>query len=53
MTKAEERKMARLELENKELRAQLDKYLDVYRAQLYELVDLRTRLELIQEAMAA
>jgi hypothetical protein len=51
MTKAEEKKMTRLEIENKELRTQLDKHFVVYREQLYELVDLRTRLELIQEAM--
>lgn len=41
--------MRRLELENAELRAQLDKHLEVYRGQAIELIELRARLELLQE----
>ena len=51
MNKKEQMQMARLEIENKELRAKLDKSIDVYREQAIELIELRTKLELIEFAL--
>ena len=51
MTKKEQMQMARLEIENEELRARLDKSMDVYRDQVTELIELRTKLELIEFAL--
>ena len=51
MNKKEQMQMARLEIENKELRARLDKSMDVYRDHAVELIDLRTKLELIEFAL--
>ena len=43
--------MRRLETENKHLRERMEKQMDIYREQLYEIVTLRTKIELIEEAM--
>ena len=53
MTNKEKIKMTRLELENKELRERLDKSMDIYREQALELIDLRTRLEMVRMALEA
>jgi len=51
MTAKEKQLMQRLEIENKQLRDRLDKSIDVYRDQAIELIELRTRLELIGLAL--
>lgn len=51
MTRAEATRMRRLELENAELRAQLDKQLDIYRDQAWELVQLRSEREMLVEIL--
>ena len=51
MTKQEAARMARLERENAELRKVIDKHMDVYRATLYELVEVKTTLAQIESAM--
>ena len=43
--------VARLEAENTQLRAQIEKHMQIYREQLYELVDLRTQLDLVRAAI--
>ena len=52
MTKSESAKMRRLEAENERLRERLDKCMQIYRDQTYELVDYRVKLDLIEEALA-
>ncbi len=47
MTKKEQVAFRKLELENANLKQQLDKHFAVYRSQLYELVELRTKLQSI------
>lgn len=51
MTLKESAKMRRLETENKHLRETLEKQAAIYRKQLYEIVVLKTKLDLIEEAM--
>lgn len=51
MTAKEAQKMKRLELENAELRNKIDHHLDVYRDQLYELVELKAKLALVDSAL--
>lgn len=51
MTKAEQNKMMRIEIENKNLRDSIDKHIEIYREQLYEIVDLRTKIEIIEFAI--
>jgi len=51
MTRTEQAKMRRLELENERLRTQLDKHFQIYRDQLYDSVKLESRLEMIKEAV--
>lgn len=51
MTKKEQGQMARLQVENRHLRDQIDKHFSVYRETLYELVDLQTKLEMIEFAL--
>ena len=46
MTKQERLKMHKLEIENRELREKIDKHIETYRDQLYEIVELRARAEL-------
>lgn len=43
--------VTRLEAENAQLRAQIEKHMQIYREQLYELVDLRTQLDLVRAAI--
>ncbi|MCK0507963.1 hypothetical protein [Aromatoleum anaerobium] len=51
MTRKEQARIARLETENAHLREQIARCLAVYREQLYELVDLRTQLDLVRAAI--
>lgn len=51
MTRKEEAKLMRLEIENRELREAVEKGMRIYREQLYEIVDMRTKLEMIQLAI--
>ena len=43
--------MRRLEVENEELRRVNSKHIQIYSDQLIELIDLRTRLRLVDEAL--
>lgn len=51
MTKKEQMQMRRLEAENQALREKLDKHMEVYSAMLFEVVELKARLELVKYAM--
>ena len=51
MTAKELQKMKRLEIENSELRAQIEKHISVYRESLYLIVEMKTKLQLIDMAM--
>lgn len=51
MTAKEQQRMARLEIENRELRDQLSRHMEIYRNQLFEIVELRTKLELVEMAI--
>ena len=51
MTAKERQRMKRLEIENRELKAVLSKHTDVYRNQLFEIVEMKTKLQLIDMAM--
>ena len=51
MNSKERAHVARLEAENTQLRAQIEKHMQIYREQLYELVDLRTQLDLVRAAI--
>lgn len=51
MTAKERQRMQRLEIENRELRQALEHYQDVNRNMLYELVDLKAKLELVRSAL--
>lgn len=51
MTKKEQREMARLRVENKQLRDAIETHLKVYRENLYELVELKTKIEMIEFAL--
>lgn len=51
MTAKDRARIARLESENARLREAIEKHLDVYRAQALELIDLRTRLDLVRQAI--
>lgn len=53
MTKAEQARLRRLELENAELRRQCDKHIEVYRDQALELIELRTRLQVVRELLGS
>ena len=50
MTLKESAKMRRLETENQHLRGALEKQAAIYRDQLYEIVVLKTKIDLIEEA---
>ena len=52
MTLKESAKMRRLETENQHLRETLARQMAIYRDQLYEIVVLRTNLDLVEEAMS-
>ena len=51
VTLKETAKMRRLETENQHLRGALEKQAAIYRDQLYEIVVLKTKIDLIEEAM--
>ena len=51
MTTKEQAKMRRLEIENKNLRAAVEKHMRIYLEQLYEAVDMKTKLEIIESAI--
>lgn len=51
MNQKEATKLRRLEVENDELRRMNLRHIDVYREQACELIDLRTRLRLVEEAL--
>ena len=51
MTAKERARLARLEAENARLRGQLDKQAKIYRDQLYELVELKTTIDLVTAAL--
>lgn len=51
MTAKEAQRMKRLEIENQELRAMMDKHASVYRDQLFLIVEMKTKLQLIDMAM--
>ena len=51
MTAKERQRMQRLEIENKHLREELDRHREVGRKMLYEIVDMKTKLELIDIAL--
>ena len=51
MTRKEQQRMLRLEIENRELRERLDHFMDVNRKMLYEIVDMKARLELVDYAL--
>ena len=51
MNQKEAAKLRRLEVENEELRRMNLRHIEVYRDQALELIDLRTRLRLVEEAL--
>ena len=51
MTAKEQQRMKRLEIENQELRAMLEKHTAVYRDQLFLVVEMKTKLQLIDMAL--
>ena len=51
MNLKETARMRRLETENQHLRETLERQMAIYRDQLYEIVVLKTRLDLVEEAM--
>ena len=51
MNLKETARMRRLETENQHLRETLERQMSIYRDQLYEIVVLKTKLDLVEEAM--
>ena len=51
MTRSEKTKMMKLEIENNELRKQNSKHIDVYRDVVCELIELRSRNELVNQLL--
>ena len=51
MTRKEQARLLRLEIENRELRQALAHHQDVNRNMLYEVVDLKTKLALVDWAL--
>ena len=51
VTLKESAKMRRLETENQHLRETLERQMAIYRDQLYEIVVLKTKIDLVEEAM--
>jgi hypothetical protein len=51
MTKKEQAELSRLRVENVKLKAEVDKLFGIYRDQLFEIVDIRTKLELVEQAI--
>lgn len=50
MTRREVLRMRCIETENKYLRETLERQMEIYRNQLYEIVALKTKIDLIDEA---
>lgn len=51
MNLKETARMRRLETENQHLRETLERQMAIYRDQLYDIVVLKTKLDLVEEAM--
>ncbi len=51
MTAKERQRMQRLEIENRLLRERLEKSMDIYRDHATEIIEMRTKLELIDIAL--
>ena len=51
MNQKESAKLRRLEVENEELKRMNSRHIEVYRDQAMELIFLRTRLRLVEEAL--
>ena len=51
MTRSEKTKMMKLEIENNELRKQNAKHIGVYGSMVNELIDLRSRNELVNQML--
>jgi len=51
MTRSEKTKMMKLEIENNELRKQNSKHIEVYGSMVNELIDLRSRNELVNQML--
>jgi hypothetical protein len=52
MTKKEMMKMRALEIENQELKARIEKHMNVYRENLTDILDMKVKLQLIKEVMS-
>ena len=53
MTAKDRHRLRRLEIENEYLRAQVEKQAQIIRNNLYEIVDLKTTLDLVRAAITA
>lgn len=53
MTTKDRNRLRRLEIENEHLRAKLDQQAQIIRNNLYEIVDLKTTLDLVRAALTA
>ena len=53
MTKQESARMEKLEAENVRLREVLSKQMEIYREQLYELVEFRAAMDIIRKYVPA
>lgn len=51
MTKKEQMQFRRLEAENQALRDKLEKHMEVYSNMLFEVVELKAKLEIVRFAM--
>lgn len=51
MTAKERQHVQRLEIKNRELLAEIERQQEAYRKTVYELVDLKARLELVESAL--
>lgn len=51
MTAKEKARLRRLEIENQNLREQIDRHFVVYRDQIWKIVEMQTKLEMITEAL--
>lgn len=53
MTAKDRNRLRRLEIENEHLRAQVEKQAQIIRNNLYEIVDLKTTLDLVRAALTS
>lgn len=51
MNAKEKARLRRLEIENQNLREQIDRHFVVYRDQTWKIVEMQTKLEMITEAL--